>query len=100
VTILANTLTSSLSQKLPTFNASTITTAGATEIRSLVSKEDLPIVLEVYNKGIDNTFYVDLAFSCLAFVASFFLGWKSVRSRSSDGGERGVGVAETGGEKN
>jgi hypothetical protein len=78
-TILANTLASELPKKLPGFDASAIATAGATEIRELVSASNLPIVLEVYNKGIVDTFYVALAFSILAFVASLFMEWKSVK---------------------
>lgn len=81
-TILANTLTSELSKNLPGFDASAISSAGATEIKGLVSKQDLPIVLAAYNAGIDNTFYCALAASCVAFVASFFMEWKSVKSRS------------------
>ncbi|RDW56718.1 putative HC-toxin efflux carrier TOXA [Coleophoma cylindrospora] len=80
-TILANTLVSELSKKLPGFNASAIASAGATEIQGLVSKEQLPIVLAAYNAGIDNAFYCALAASSLAFVASLFVEWKSVISR-------------------
>ena len=60
-------------KKLPGFDASAISTAGATQIQDLVSKEQLPTVLAAYNAGIVNTFYCALAFSCLAFVASFFM---------------------------
>ena len=80
-TILANTLTTQLSKKLPGFDASVIANAGATQLEGLVSKEDLPTVLTAYNMGIDNAFYVALAASCLAFVASFFMEWKSVKGR-------------------
>lgn len=80
-TILANTLTSELSKKLPGFGASAIASAGATQIQGLASKKELPIVLAAYNAGIDNTFYITLAASCLAFVASFSIEWKSVKPR-------------------
>jgi hypothetical protein len=80
-TILANTLTTQLSRNLPGFDASVITNAGATQLERLVSKEDLPTVLTAYNMGIDNTFYVALAASCLAFVGSLFMEWKSVKGR-------------------
>ncbi|KAH8667075.1 major facilitator superfamily protein [Xylariales sp. PMI_506] len=80
-TVLTNTLTSELSKSLPGFDVSVIANAGATEIQGLVAKDDLPIVLAAYNAGIDNTFYCTLAVSCLAFVASFFMEWKSVKSQ-------------------
>lgn len=79
-TILANTLSSELAKTLPGFDSSAIASAGATQIQKLVSATDLPIVLEAYNRGIDNTFYCALAASCLAFVASLFMEWKSVKS--------------------
>lgn len=77
--VLANTLNKELPNKLPGFDVSILATAGATEIRELVSLSDLPVVLEVYNKGIVSTFLVSLAFSSLALVASLFMEWKSVK---------------------
>jgi hypothetical protein len=87
-TILANTITSELSEKLPGLHASAIVSAGATQIQGLVSNKELPIALAAYNAGIDNTFYCVLAASCLAFVASFFIERKSVKSRPQGGRER------------
>ncbi len=78
-TLLANTLTSELSRSLPGFDAIAIANKGATQIQELVSKRELPIVLAAYNAGIDSTFYCALAASCLVFVASFFIEWKSVK---------------------
>lgn len=79
-TILANTLASELSRNLPGFDASAIALTGATQIRELVLAKDLPIVLAAYNAGINNIFYCALATSCMAFVAAFFMEWKSVKS--------------------
>jgi hypothetical protein len=95
-TILANTLTSELSRKLSGFDASAIASAGATEIQGLVSNQELPIVLAAYNLGIDNTFYFALAVSCLAFVASLFMEWKTVKSQpqGGSGGDTAIVVAE------
>ncbi|KAE9962055.1 hypothetical protein EG328_001049 [Venturia inaequalis] len=76
---LANTLNKELPSKLPGFDAASIATVGATKIRELVSPSDLSVVLEVYNKGVVNTFFVALAFSSLALVASLFMEWESVK---------------------
>lgn len=92
--VLANTLTTELPRQLPGFDTSTIATAGATEIRELVSPSDLPVVLEVYNKGIVSTFVVALAFSSLALVASIFMEWKSVKSRPSSAGDDEIQLVE------
>lgn len=80
-TILTNTLTSQLSRQLPGFDSSSLANAGATQIQNLVTQEELPIVLAAYSNGIDHVFYVSLAASCLAFLGSFFIEWKSVRAR-------------------
>ncbi|TLD35444.1 putative HC-toxin efflux carrier TOXA [Venturia nashicola] len=77
--VLANTLIEELPSKLPGFDVSSIATAGATKIRELVSPSDLPVVLEVYNKGVVSTFFVALTFSSLALVASLFMEWNSVK---------------------
>jgi len=76
--VLSNTLRSELARTLPGFDSSVISSTGATEIRNLVSKDDLPIALAAYNSGINNVFYCALASSCVAFVASLFVEWKSV----------------------
>ncbi|MCJ1316008.1 hypothetical protein MMC15_001328 [Xylographa vitiligo] len=79
-TILSSTLQSQLASTLPNFDTAEIATSGATEIRNMVSTQQLPILLEAYNAGINNVFYCALGLSCLSFVASFFVEWKSVKS--------------------
>jgi len=80
-TILTNTLTSKLIKELPQFDSLSLANAGATQIQNLVTQKELPIVLVAYNAGIDNVFYVSLAASCLAFLSSFFIEWRSVKAR-------------------
>jgi len=77
--ILSNTLRSQLASKIPGLDTAKIAQSGATEIAQLVSKEQLPVLLAAYNKGIVNIFYCALAMACAAFVASGFLGWKSMK---------------------
>ena len=79
-TILSSTLRSRLASTLPNFDAARIATSGATDVRKMVSKQQLPVLLKAYNAGIDNVFYCALGLTCLALVASLFVEWKSVRS--------------------
>ncbi|MCJ1416197.1 hypothetical protein MMC32_002532 [Xylographa parallela] len=79
-TILSSTLKSQLASTLPDFNATGIASSGATDIQSMVSAQQLPVLLDAYNAGIDNVFYCALGLSCLALIASFFVEWKSVLS--------------------
>lgn len=80
-TVLSNTLASQLSTKIPGLDAATFAGTGATNLTSLVPSDELPELLAAYNLGIRNVFYVTLAVSCVAFVASFFLEWKSVKKQ-------------------
>ncbi|MCJ1285457.1 hypothetical protein MMC26_004797 [Xylographa opegraphella] len=79
-TILSSSLKSQLASTLPGFDASGIATSGATEIRNMVPEQQLPILLKAYNASIDNVFDCALGLACLAFVASLFVEWKSVKS--------------------
>ncbi|KAL9087327.1 MAG: hypothetical protein Q9159_003673 [Coniocarpon cinnabarinum] len=77
--ILANTLSSELSSKIPGVDSSTVTSAGATDIRNLVPRPDLSIFLDAYNKALDNVFYVAVGLASVALLASCFVEWKSVK---------------------
>lgn len=77
--ILTNTLKTQLSTKIPGLDVQKLSSTGATNLKNLVSKEMLPILLAAYNKGIVNVFYVSLGVALLAFVSSLFLEWRTVR---------------------
>ncbi|KAK8096973.1 hypothetical protein PG999_012917 [Apiospora kogelbergensis] len=55
--------------------------SGATDVTKMLPPDQLPAFLEAYNKGLGHIFYVALAASCLGFVASLFLEWKSVKAQ-------------------
>ena len=79
--VLSSTLREQLSKKIPGFDAAKLSASGTTNLSRLVPTEQLPILLAAYNKAIDNVFYCALALSCVAFIASFFLEWKTVRKQ-------------------
>ena len=79
--ILASTLGSRLSTEIPGFDAARLSETGTTDIASLVPEDKLPLLLAAYNDAIVNVFYCALAVSGLAFVASFFVEWKSVKTQ-------------------
>lgn len=79
--LLSSTLASQLSTKIPALDAAKLAGAGATNLASLVPSDELPLLLTAYNSAIRNIFYVALAVSCLAFMASFALEWKSVKKQ-------------------
>lgn len=54
---------------------------GATEIRSLVPPEMLPLVLLAYNHAIDITFYVGTSIACASIIPALTMEWRSVKPK-------------------
>ena len=82
--ILSSTLGARLSAEVPGFDAAKLSETGTTDLASLVPEDKIPVLLAVYNDAIVNVFYCALAVSCLAFVASFFVEWKSVKQQPEE----------------
>ncbi|QUC23421.1 uncharacterized protein UV8b_07662 [Ustilaginoidea virens] len=61
-----------------------IVSIGATDIRTLVPKEFMPVVLGAYNDAVTNTFYVSAAVASLSIVGSSFVPWISVKGSKID----------------
>ena len=79
---LSSALRSGLRQIDPDLDVSAIASTGATDLSKLVPAAELPNLLISYNKGIDNVFICALGVSCAAFVASWFVEWRSVKATS------------------
>ncbi|KAF9734949.1 hypothetical protein PMIN06_011010 [Paraphaeosphaeria minitans] len=80
-TILSSTLRSQLAQKIPGLDLSAIAHAGATDLAKLIPTDKLPVFHAAYNEGIVNVWYCALGVSAFAFVASWFVEWKSVKGQ-------------------
>ena len=78
-TLLENRLVQGLKNLIPNLDPSTLADGGATTLRSMVSADKLPAVLEVYNESIRAIWYFALAMSCLMLLASLGMEWKSVK---------------------
>ncbi|MCJ1379800.1 hypothetical protein MMC17_002903 [Xylographa soralifera] len=77
--LLENELIMGLTGKIPNFDPASIANQGATSLRQLVPADKLPLVLDVYNDSLRSVWYVALALSCLVFIGSLGLEWKSVK---------------------
>ena len=77
--LLQNKLITGLTGKVTDFDPARIAKLGATSLRELVPTEQLPLVLDVYNDALRSVWYVALGLSCLIFLGSFGLEWKSVK---------------------
>jgi hypothetical protein len=80
--ILQNTLNqASAANELPGVDVKAVIAAGATQFRSIVPAATLPALLVVYNNALRKTFITAIPLSGIAFAASFFLEWKSVKDK-------------------
>ena len=80
--ILQNTLNqASAANEIPDIDLKAVIKAGATQFRSIVPTATLPALLVVYNNALCKTFICAIPLSGLAFFASFFLEWKSVKDK-------------------
>lgn len=82
--ILSSTLVSQLSKSLPGFDASVLATSGATDLAKLVPADKVHLLQLAYNTGIVNIFYCTVGVSCLAFLASLFIEWRTVKKNTGD----------------
>ncbi|KAL3421805.1 hypothetical protein PVAG01_05961 [Phlyctema vagabunda] len=78
--LFTNTLAKDL-RSLPgqMLDTQTISTAGATQLRQLVSPELLPEVLVLYNKALHKAFFVALGVGAAAIIPALGMEWKSVK---------------------
>lgn len=68
-------------KKSTTIPPATIIHTGATELRDIVSKAELQVVLVAYNRAIRNVFVVCICLACLSFVGAITLEWRSVKGK-------------------
>ena len=79
--IFTNRLVSGLA-RVAGLNPQTIITAGATNLRAVVTVEQLGGVLTIYNEALARAFDVALAVSCTSIVGALVTEWKSVKEAS------------------
>ncbi|KAL2164961.1 hypothetical protein VTH06DRAFT_257 [Thermothelomyces fergusii] len=96
-TIFRNSLPGLLAKSAPEVDARVVLEAGATNIRKLVTAEQLPRVLVAYNKALTQMFYLPAASSALACLVSTMLGWKRIEEKKdekekSEVGEKGAAL--------
>lgn len=88
-TVFSSSLTNALRTFAPDVSDELVNQAGATAVRHVVSKKQLPGVLLAYSKAIDHVFYLAAGLTVLTFVFAWGMGWKSVKKTKTvkpDGG--------------
>ncbi|KAF1356882.1 major facilitator superfamily domain-containing protein [Delphinella strobiligena] len=84
--IFSNRLVSSLHHDAPRVNITTIVAAGAGHVREVTTSAQLPGVLQAYNTAVTSAFILPIATSCIAFLCSLFVEWRSVKGKKVTAG--------------
>lgn len=80
-TIFTNSLKSELPRYAPSVNPEVVIVAGATAIRTVVTKNELAGVLEAYAKSVDHVFYLTVGAAVCCFCFAWGMGWKDIRKK-------------------
>ncbi|KAI0801577.1 MFS general substrate transporter [Xylaria sp. FL0064] len=81
--VFQNQFINNLVAKAPEVDAVSIFSQGPAALRALVTAEQLPEVLQVYNEAIIDTFYVGVAASALSIAGPIFMDWLSLKQPQS-----------------
>ncbi|KAF2131549.1 MFS transporter [Dothidotthia symphoricarpi CBS 119687] len=79
--IFVNTLAKEIPKHVPGLDSKVIAEAGATNLRNVVSPEQLPGVLEGYNTSVVTAFILAIATAAVAFFVSLGMEQKSVKGK-------------------
>ncbi|KIW54804.1 hypothetical protein PV05_07139 [Exophiala xenobiotica] len=94
-TIFTSSLRSALHHDAPGVDAERVIDAGASAVRSVVTKAALPGVLQAYNHAIVDTFYLAVGGTCGAFFVCFGLGWQKLPQKETKKNDKGEGLERT-----
>lgn len=79
---------------VPGVDIKTVIDSGAAAFRHIVPAEQLPSMLELYNRALKAVFTVSIPLGGLAALISCFMEWKSVKVQKEDGEEKANGLAD------
>ncbi|KAG9781340.1 MFS transporter, partial [Aureobasidium melanogenum] len=91
VSVGQNILTSQLIKKLSALGGISphqVVSTGATQLRDIFPKQQLPAVIEAYNDSLVIVFYAALAYACAALLGIFTLEWKTVKKPTTKDEEK------------
>jgi MFS family permease len=86
--IFASTLAKRLEQ-LPNIDAAAVIAAGAANITSAISENQIGVVREAYDYALMRAFILPIAVGGGAFAASLVMEWRSVKENQSSGTQSG-----------
>lgn len=72
-------LKEALHQYAPEVSAEAVAAAGATGFRHIIPAPSVPGVIHAYSQAINHVFYIAAGAAAASFVASWGIGWKSIK---------------------
>jgi hypothetical protein len=79
--VLSNGLVDQISTQIRSLDPEVIISAGATGLRSIVSFDLLPVVLDAYNSVMRRIFIISAVLGGCSFLSSLFFEWKSLKGK-------------------
>jgi len=92
--IFLNKLSTGLAS-LPGIDAGLVSHVGATDLRDVVSTDNLPAVLDVYNFALRNGFYVGVAVSAATVVGTLLMPWFNIKKVAAEQKAEAAAAAKT-----
>ena len=87
VSVAQNVFTARLSADLaeyaPELNATSISTAGLSELRNKVGPQNLADALLSFDRALGQTFNLGVALTCLSLLGSAGMEWRSVKKKQN-----------------
>lgn len=81
--VFQNRLVDNLHTSVPSLNATSIGTAGLSDLRDLVAPADMMNVLVAVDQSVAQTWYMAVALACMTIVGSATMDWRSVKEKQS-----------------
>lgn len=86
--VFSHGLVEGLEKFAPSVDAQEVIRAGATAVRDVVAKADLRDVLEAYNLGVSQCFYLAAGCSAVTVFAAFGMGFGTVKKAGEKKGKK------------
>lgn len=81
ICVAQNVFQNRLMSNVQGLDPASVISVGATQIRTVIPEEFLPIVLQAYNGAVTNAFYVPAAMAALSIIGAAAVPWNSVKGK-------------------
>lgn len=85
-----NRLIDNLRRSVLRSDSKTILSAGATNLRTIVTPKDLPLISRAYSQALTSAYYVATGLAVLSTIGALATEWRSIKGKKEDEGEHGL----------